>query len=107
VSTQRTGWSWPLFAWGVAVGLFGLVVVFGLFSVVRRRSTVSDEQQTKIRHRLVIYSGLWLALGLIFGSASAAFGHAWIDLVATVYVVVLLTGGAVVLSRHVRKLRTR
>lgn len=93
-------WNWPLFFWGVAVGLAGLIIITALVRLVSRRQETTADQRLLLRRRLTIYTFGWVAVGLICGSASAAFDQAWIDVGAALYVAVTLGAGLLIFRQR-------
>lgn len=100
VSMYHARWSWPLFFWGVAVGLAGLALIAALFSLASHRQDITDDRRLRLRRRLIVYACCWIAAGLVCGSVSAAFDKAWIDVAVTAYVAVTLGAGGLVALRR-------
>src|SRR6185312_17372728 len=104
VSMHPAQWSWPLFVWGLAVGLVGLALV-ALIGIALRGRAITDDQRLLLRRRLIIYTCCWIAAGLTCGSISAAIDQMWIDIVATVYVALILSAGGVFIARRRNSLK--
>jgi peptidoglycan/LPS O-acetylase OafA/YrhL len=100
VSIHHADWSWPLFFWGVAVGLTGLALIAALLRRAAKRPEITEDQRLRLRRRLLIYAFCWIAAGLICGSVAATFDRAWIDIAVTAYVAVTLGAGGLVLFRR-------
>ena len=100
VSMHQQHWRWPLFVFGVAVGLAGLVIIAALLWFVWRRPETTAEQRLRLRRRLIIYVFCWVAAGLICGTAAAAFNQAWIDIAAAVYVAATFGAGGLLVVRR-------
>jgi len=100
VAMHHARWSWPLFFWGVAIGLVGLALIATLFRLASHRQEITEDQRLRLRRRLIIYTFCWIAAGVVCGSVSAAFDQAWIDIAATAYVAVTLGAGLVLLRRR-------
>lgn len=103
VSMHHDDWRWPLFFWGVAVGLAGAAVIRLVFVVVVRRQVLAQEQQAVFRRRLVIYDCCWLGAGLFFGAISAALNQPWIDFGVTLYAAVTLLLGMLLIARRFQR----
>ena len=96
VSIHHAQWSWPLFFWGIAVGLAGLAILTALFRLLSHRKEITEDQRLRLRRRLIIYTFCWIAAGLVCGLVSAAFDQAWIDIAAAAYAAVSLGAGVLV-----------
>jgi hypothetical protein len=103
VAEHHAAWSWPLFAWGLGVGLFGLAVIESAFAIAVRRPEVKPEQKARLRRRQYIYIPAWIQGGIVIGTGAAAFDAAWVDIVGGVYVVLTLMVGVIVAAFTVRR----
>jgi hypothetical protein len=89
-----TGWAWPLFVWGLAIGLLGPPIseILRRFAVSYLRLTPEEVAKSRARvkaHRLLIIP-TGVALGLTIGLFAASLMAAWVDQVATVIAVLAL-----------------
>ena len=88
-----TGWSWPLFAWGLGAGVLGIVcneIVAKLLRAIISPVTVDDRERIKAKRakqRLLVLpasAGTGVAVGIVAGAS----GTPWPDLLLTAFVVV-------------------
>jgi MFS family permease len=87
-----TGWSWSLFLWGLGVGLLGPVMSEVLRGMASSYLALTPQQladaQVRVRaHRLLVIP-MGVAVGLAVGLLAGAFVLVWIDIVATVMLLV-------------------
>ena len=83
-------WRWPLFWWGVLIGLAALVVVvlpMGRFFLRVDRPDVYPRSEA--HHRLIVYSVGWPVSGILLGSMAAMLDAVWMDIAFAAYVVVI------------------
>jgi hypothetical protein len=89
-----TGWAWPLFVWGLAIGLLLPIISETVHRVAASYLRLTPEEVARSRalvsaRRLVIIP-TGVALGLTIGLVAASWMVAWVDRVATVIVVLSL-----------------
>lgn len=101
-----TGWRWPLFLWGLALGVAGAAYTYVFLGFAARGSMSEADQRVKIRRRRIVYSEAWLLGGLELGTMAGISGLAWVDIVVTAYFVVVAVGGVVVLTVIKRRPQT-
>lgn len=81
-------WRWPLFFWGLPIGLASCAPVSVAIVVRLRRGELTPERRSTLRSRLVLYAGEGLFAGVVVGGTSAAWDAAWIDKLLAAFVVV-------------------
>jgi hypothetical protein len=102
--TQSLPFHWPLFLWGIAVGLAGAVWVY-LFCSSGIRLNGQRGRLEKLRHRRVIYTWVWLFIGIEAGMLATMFSLPWLIVAVAIYIAML--AGASVLVLRVLKRRQR
>ena len=101
-------WRWPLFFWGLPIGLVACAPVSVAIVVRLRSGELSPERRSALRFRLVLYAIQGLYIGAVVGSLAAVTDAAWIDkLFAVLAVVFPLTGLALVLLVYRSRRRQR
>lgn len=98
VATQPTHWTWPLFAWGVAAGIGGWLVLQCFATIALRRPTATTPDRAAWEQNRGIYAAPWLFFGALVGVVSAAFDLVWIDIALTCYAALSIAAGVLVAS---------
>jgi drug/metabolite transporter (DMT)-like permease len=94
-------WQWHLFVWGVVVGLLGAVCLNAVPLVVRLRRP-EHREPLRTRRRLLIYTWLWLFIGVELGMVAAMFELPWLVIALAIYIVVVCVVTAIILTRMPR-----
>lgn len=93
-ATVGRGWSWPLFAWGIAVGVLAVACYYvflrsGVALVARRLRQVqlaARRARLRARGRIVYPTLAGYSLGLAI--VAAGLRSAWPDILLTVFIAV-------------------
>lgn len=104
---RRDRWSWPLFAWGIVIGIVGVVLIELALRAASRLPEVSNSDRQRVMQRLPTYRLCWIAGGLIIGTIAASFDHGWIDIVGAAYSATSLGVGLIIFLVFRRRLRAR
>jgi hypothetical protein len=91
--TSNNAWSWPLFAWGLAVGAGGAAITQLMLRVLGRQPEVAAHDRDRVESRRPIYLALWLGGGAIIGALASIFGTGWIDVIGAVYSALSILAG--------------
>jgi hypothetical protein len=97
-------WHWSLFPWGIAVGMVGAGFINMALRAASLLSKLDLERRTRIRRRRLIYTWMWLFLGIETGMAAAMFDLVWIDVAVAAYVLVVAAAGLAILVVKKRQL---
>ncbi|MBE7195594.1 MAG: hypothetical protein INR66_24345 [Gordonia polyisoprenivorans] len=96
VTLDGNGWAWPLFAWGVAVGMVGAVAVeLSARSVTR----VDQAAAQRWQGRRVMNDFLWLWIGATAAVVAAGLDLIVVDVLVTLASAISVGGGLVVLAK--------
>jgi hypothetical protein len=96
-------WHWPLFVWGVVVGLSGALCLNAVYAFAAGRIAPPDEgKRAWMRRRRLIYTWAWLFIAVELGMLAAMFDLVWLIVAAAGYVVLVFGAGALIVARKAR-----
>jgi hypothetical protein len=96
-------WDWPLFEWGVVVGLLGALCLNAVYGFAAARIGTPDEDKRAWLHRRrLIYTWAWLVIAVELGMLAAMFDLVWLILVVAGYIVLVFGAGALIVARKAR-----
>lgn len=96
-------WHWPLFLWGVAIGLGSFALILGIGRRATRGEGFSAERTLRLRRQLFIYATAWLLMGVLAGFGSSMVDSVWPDLLLLAFLILT----AVLLAAVVVSVRRR
>jgi hypothetical protein len=108
-ATVGTGWSWPLFIWGAALGPLSIAVTALMGRLAIRSQALSADRVASVRERMTARN--WSVNPTVVASAvsiailGAAFDTVWADVIMTV--VIVLSNIAIPLVVLVTRARPR
>jgi hypothetical protein len=103
----RTTWSWPLFMWGVLIGLAGFGIAQVQWLLLSRRFEANEAARQQMTARRPIYFLFAVGGGATIGGLSAATDMGWIDVVGAAYFALVTVAGTIWGAVVIRRMQVK